>query len=205
MNYYDIETQPAKEAFNVFPYAELKGVTRVAFTGTRCAGLSAGVAGIIANSLRYTLGGTSYNVSVGDATGVDQEVVENLWSQPHDIFYVTGGDRKDFAQRSVKCLESILPADHAILLAFPNCKCPAKLDTKRRFAGRGSGTWGTVGLALAHGITVIMYIPNGSDQDKWCGPLSQYMTLLAPVADVHAEVVGSWVRLHKSQLKTLFS
>jgi|GEM_PF-3152039 hypothetical protein len=205
MNYYDINTQPAKNAFEVFPHGELKGITRIAFTGTRCAGLSAGVAGIVASSLRYTLGGTSYNVSVGDASGVDQEVIENLWSQPHDIFYVSGEERKDFAQRSVRCLASILPADNAIVLAFPNQRCPARVDTKKRFSGRGSGTWGTVGLALAHGLPVVMYIPDGTEQQKWCGPLSQHATLLASVTDVHAEVDGAWVRLQKLQPKTLFS
>jgi len=205
MNYYDINTRPAKEAFDNFPYQELRGVAKVAFTGTRCAGLSAVVAGIVASSLRYTLGGTDYSVSVGDAAGVDQEVVENLWCQPHKVFYVTGHERKDFAQRSVRCLESILPAEKAIVLAFPDKKCPTRITTQMRFSGHGSGTWGTVGLALAHGVQVIAYIPDGTHHEKWCGPLSQYTTLLSSVVDVHAEIVGSWVRLRKPQPTTLFS
>ena len=197
MDFYSIHCVPAREAFSIFPKELLREVTRVAFTGTRINGLSAGVANIVTASLRCTLSGKNYKISVGDASGVDAEVREELWQQPHEIFKVTGTERKDFAQRSVRCVQSVLPAEGAVLLAFPDKRCPAKVNTKPRFAGHGSGTWGTVGYALAHHIDVIMYVPPQVDPVKWCGPLKKYATkVTGPGTDRNTPADnGSWLKL----------
>lgn len=183
------------EAFALFPSALVAETKRIAFSGTRIPGRSARIAGLVADNLPSLLNQKEYTVSVGDARGVDQAVADNLHGQPHEIFTVQGSRRQDFAKRSIKCLESILPASNALLIAFPGDKCPPKVDAQPRFSGHGSGTWGTVGLALGHGIKVLMFLPPNISYHDWCGPLSRY----AELRD-EAEGVGAWITLSRPLL-----
>lgn len=192
---------PALSALKNLPRHLFSGVSRFAFSGTRIEGYSAQVAGFVAEEISDQLRSKTPDlvISVGDASGVDAAVRRAAHPGDLSIFRVEGTDRADFARRSVRCVQSVLPAFGSLLLAFPADACPRKVDARPRFAGHGSGTWGTVGFALGHGIRVLLFVPHREhDPLKWCGPLKPYATIL------NQNYGGTWVQLQTTVQPTLF-
>lgn len=195
MEYFSCHSPKVYHAFGQFPLNVLRHVERIAFTGSRYCTIGAGVAGRLAQHL--TTWRKPFSISVGDANGVDRAVVEALGDHDYQLFTVQGHERKHFAKRSTRCLLSALPFQGALVLAFPDSPCPAKVDMKPRFAGRGSGTWGTVGLALGHHVRVIMYVPPEQKPEVWAGPLRGRMKILVhSIKDPEntASDCGSWIQ-----------
>ncbi|MCF8245527.1 MAG: hypothetical protein K9J37_13635 [Saprospiraceae bacterium] len=97
---------------------------------------------------------------VGCAAGVDQVGRSSgLPSSRLRVFSVAGLERWQFAQRSA-ALVSALAAAGGCLVSFPGGPCPVGLApcSVWRPSG-GSGSWGSVCMALGLGVPVLLYSP----------------------------------------------
>ena len=154
------------------------GVSRWAFSGSRSVGLWSRVAGGVARRLRAA--GPAAAVSVGCASGCDQAVRSVLggWAGLA-VFQAAGSSAGALAGRSAACVRSVLPAAGGCLLAFPAGPCPAGVRAGRSFRGCGSGSWGSVGLALGLGLPVVVYVPAGVAMSGFAGPLGGRLSVVA--------------------------
>lgn len=102
---------------------------------------------------------TGVPVLVGCARGVDQ-VVREL--RPDAIvFSVERLDRAGFAARSAAFIES-LACRSGVLLSFPSGQCPIGLVPAAQWrSASGSGSWGSLALAVGLGVPVFVYLPEG--------------------------------------------
>lgn len=134
----------------------------VAFSGSRLAGSSA-----VASCRAFlpALSGFSGSVGVGCASGVDSAVRAAFPSA--SVFSVSsfavGGRvcRASFARRS-SALVSWCAASGGLLVAFPLGACPVGVRPSSSFSGRGSGSWGSVALAVGLGCSVLVVVPSGA-------------------------------------------
>jgi hypothetical protein len=94
---------------------------------------------------------------VGCASGVD-EVGRGAFPSAR-VFSAAGSEPWQFAQRSAS-LVSALALGGGCLVSFPDGPCPPGLSpcSSWRSAG-GSGSWGSVCLALGLGVPVLLYCP----------------------------------------------
>jgi len=142
----------------------------VAFSGSRVAGSSAVAS---CRALLPALSGLSVPVAVGCASGVDSAVRSAF---PHcSVFsvssFLVGGRvaRASFARRS-SALVSWCVSGGGLLVAFPLGSCPSGVRPSVSFSGRGSGTWGSVALAVS-GCSVLVVAPAGASA-SWFGSLA---------------------------------
>jgi len=97
------------------------------------------------------LGGFRGSVGVGCASGVDSLVRSAFPSA--SVFsvssFLVGGRvcRSSFALRS-SALVSWCASSGGLLVAFPLGACPVGVSVSSSFRGCGSGSWGSVALAL---------------------------------------------------------
>lgn len=134
----------------------------VAFSGSRVVGSSAWVS---CRSFLPVLGGFSGSVAVGCASGVDALVRSAFASAC--VFsvssFLVGGRvaRASFARRSAALVGSCASSG-GLLVAFPLGACPVGVRPSASFSGCGSGSWGSVALAVGLGCSVLVVVPLGS-------------------------------------------
>lgn len=129
----------------------------VAFSGSRAP--SSLVAAACSEFCSSLLGvGFSGAVSVGCAAGIDALVRAAFPSA--SVFSAAAFPASSFAgalaRRSAACVASA-----ACLVAFPASVVPPAgvCWSGARFCGAGSGTWGSVGLAVGLGLPVLVFLP----------------------------------------------
>lgn len=143
----------------------------VAFSGSRASGSSASVS---AGAFLPVLGGFSGVVGVGCASGVDS-LVRSAFPSAR-VFsvssFLVGGrvSRASFALRS-SALVSWCVSGGGLLVAFPLGACPVGVAVSSSFRGCGSGSWGSVALALGLGGSVLVVSP-ASVSSAWFGSLA---------------------------------
>jgi len=143
----------------------------VAFSGSRVGSSSASVS---CRAFLPVLGGFSGSVGVGCACGVDS-VVRSAFPSA-SVFRVSsfavGGrvSRASFALRS-SALVSWCASRGGLLVAFPLGACPVGVAVSSSFRGCGSGSWGSVALALGLGCSVLVVSPVGVGS-AWFGALA---------------------------------
>jgi len=151
----------------------------VAFSGSRVGSYSASAS---CRAFLPVLGGLSASVGVGCACGVDSVVRSAFPSAV--VFrvssFLVGGrvTRASFALRS-SALVSWCASRSGLLVAFPLGACPSGVAVSSSFRGCGSGTWGSVALALglrqaqpsSLGCSVLVVSPAGVGS-AWFGSLA---------------------------------
>lgn len=143
----------------------------VAFSGSRV-GSSSAVASC--RSFLPVLGGFSGAVGVGCASGVDASVRSFFPSA--SVFSVSsfpvGGrvSRASFALRS-SALVQWCASSGGLLVAFPLGACPSGVAVSSSFRGCGSGSWGSVALAVGLACSVLVVSPAGVGS-AWFGALA---------------------------------
>jgi hypothetical protein len=142
----------------------------VAFSGSRVGGSPAFVS---CRAFLPVLGGFRGSVGVGCALGVDSLVRSAF---PYcSVFsvssFLVGGrvSRASFALRS-SALVSWCASGSGLLVAFPLGACPSGVRVSSSFRGCGSGSWGSVALALGLGCSVLVVSP-ASVSSAWFGAL----------------------------------
>lgn len=131
----------------------------VGISGARCPSpqLAASASGFVA---ALAAGAWQGVLAVGCADGID--AIGRDCPLPPDrlaVFSAQGGMAWQLAARS-SCLVSFLARSGGCLACFPGTACPPKLlpCASWRPAG-GSGTWGTLCLALGTGVPVLLFFP----------------------------------------------
>ena len=133
----------------------------VAFSGSRVSGSSASVS---CGAFLPVLASFSGSVAVGCALGVDQCVRSAFASA--SVFsvssFLVGGRvcRASFARRS-SALVQWCASSGGLLVAFPLGACPSAVSPSVSFGGCGSGSWGSVALAVGLGCPVLVVVPSG--------------------------------------------
>ena len=126
----------------------------VGFSGSRLGGSSAVRS---ASAFLPLLSSFSGSVGVGCACGVDQAVRAAFPSAL--VFRVQPPvSRAAFAARSARLVRWVASGS-GLLVAFPLGTAPARLVPSVSFCGFGSGTWGSVALALGLGCSVLVVLP----------------------------------------------
>jgi Predicted Rossmann fold nucleotide-binding protein involved in DNA uptake len=145
----------------------------VAFSGSRLSGSSAAAS---CRAFLPLLSGFGGSVGVGCASGVDS-VVRSAFPSA-SVFRVSsfavGGrvSRASFALRS-SALVSWCASSGGLLVAFPLGACPSGVAVSASFRGCGSGSWGSVALALGLGCSVLVVSPPvGGVGAAWFGALA---------------------------------
>ena len=159
----------------VFAMVSLSSFVRsfpsVAFSGSRVVGSSASVS---CGAFLPVLAGFSGSVAVGCALGVDSLVRSAFPSA--SVFrvgsFAVGGrvSRSSFALRS-SALVSWCASSGGLLVAFPLGACPSGVRVSSSFGGCGSGSWGSVALAVGLGCSVLVVSPVGVSS-AWFGALA---------------------------------
>ena len=144
----------------------------VAFSGSRVVGSSAWVS---CGAFLPVLGSFSGSVAVGCASGVDSLVrcafpFVSVFSVSS---FLVGGRvcRASFARRS-SALVSWCASSGGLLVAFPLGACPPAVRVSSSFSGCGSGSWGSVALAVGLGCCVLVVSPVGGVGSSWFGALA---------------------------------
>lgn len=143
----------------------------VAFSGSRVGSSSASVS---CRAFLPVLGGLSASVGVGCACGVDS-IVRSAFPSA-SVFrvssFLVGGrvSRASFALRS-SALVSWCASRGGLLVAFPLGACPVGVAVSSSFRGCGSGSWGSVALALGLGCSVLVVSSVGVGS-AWFGALA---------------------------------
>lgn len=148
----------------------------VAFSGSRVAGSSASVS---CGAFLPVLGSFSGLVAVGCASGVDSLVRCAFHRRGGlSVFsvqqFAVGGRvcRASFARRS-SALVSWCVSSGGLLVAFPLGACPSAVAPSASFSGCGSGSWGSVALAVGLGCSVLVVLPSSAS-------VSSFSPALAP-------------------------
>lgn len=96
---------------------------------------------------------------LGDATGVDAVVRRYLEGVglPVKLYRSEGKQLWQLAQRSKRMVDECWKLGNAKLIAFPNKPCPTGVKPGKNFAGKGSGTWGTIAYAKHLGMAIELF------------------------------------------------
>ncbi|NJO85299.1 MAG: hypothetical protein HC818_00040 [Synechococcaceae cyanobacterium RM1_1_27] len=98
---------------------------------------------------------------IGDAAGVDSEAWDEAvaradWRIRYAVNPALPGKAR-FAERSTRLVKALAAAG-GTLHAWPNKPCPPELKPGKSWGkASGSGTWGTVALAVGLGVKVEMH------------------------------------------------
>lgn len=126
----------------------------VGFSGSRRAGSQAVIS---ASRFLHKVWRYSGHTGVGCAKGVDS--VFRSAFPASQVFHVQPPiTRMAFAVRSTKLVYWVT-INRGLLIAFPAGVAPSALQPGRNFAGHGSGTWGSVALALGLSVPVMLVLP----------------------------------------------
>jgi len=176
------------------PLSVAGGASRIAFTGSRApSGASLSVCSQVAGLLWAHMP-VGARVGVGCCSGIDQAVRHQvpgvvLFSVARPVVH-----RGAFVVRSIRLVRWLCRGAGAVLFAFPSHGCPSGVVAGSSWAGCGSGTWGTVALALGSGARVVVFVPRGAVGSSaglaaFVGPLWGRCVL------VHHSFHGYWVFL----------
>lgn len=149
----------------------------VAFSGSRLPGSPAAAS---CRAFLPSVASFSGAVGVGCASGVDSLVRSAFPSA--SVFrvssFLVGGrlSRASFALRS-SALVSWCASRGGLLVAFPLGACPVGVAVSSSFRGCGSGSWGSVALALGLGCSVLVVSP-ASVGSAWFGALASSFRLV---------------------------
>lgn len=145
----------------------------VAFSGSRRSGASAFHS---CRAFLPSVASVSAPVGVGCASGIDSLVRSAFPSA--SVFsvqqFAVGGRvcRASFARRS-SALVQWCASHSGLLVAFPLGACPSGVRASTSFRGCGSGTWGSVALAVGLGASVLVVSP-ASVGSAWFGSLASH-------------------------------
>jgi len=121
----------------------VRSFSSVAFSGSRRSG---SVAASSCEAFLPALASYSGSVGVGCASGVDALIRSAFPSA--SVFRVQRPlSRAAFAARSARMVHWVASGS-GLLIAFPLGGCPSAVRPSASFHGYGSGTWGSVALAL---------------------------------------------------------
>jgi hypothetical protein len=150
----------------------LHSLSSIGFSGSR----SPSRAAVLALEELLTLVPSHCRVSVGCARGIDSLVRAYFRSSPSLLVFSVasgrfGSGRSAFARRSVACVRSVAKGDRGVLVALPSSpSCPGGVVPSRYWrSASGSGTWGSVALALGTGRRVLLWLPSGTLPPCWSG------------------------------------
>jgi hypothetical protein len=104
----------------------------------------------------------SGRVFVGCADGVDAVVRSSFSPASLSVFSVSKSEASRlggsaFAARSARLVQSVAES-HGVLVACPLGACPDGVEPSRSFRGFGSGSWGSVALAVGLGCPVLVIV-----------------------------------------------
>lgn len=110
--------------------------------------------------------GTEWHI--GDAAGVDEVARNWVINGTVKTYEVMGGEKWHYAERSTRMVKAIAAAG-GTLHAWVNKPAPQALKPAKSWGkANGSGTWGTVALALGLGVTVeIHWLVDGLEAPDW--------------------------------------
>jgi hypothetical protein len=106
-------------------------------------------------------------ICVGCANGVDNLVINNF--PQAKVFKATDYQthiKAALAARSTACVKAVPSSAQGLIVAIPSGACPKEVKPSRSFAGHGSGTWGTIALAIGLEKRVCVF---SSNPPKWVG------------------------------------
>lgn len=133
----------------------LASAPSVAFSGSRH---SSSAAAASCRAFLRSLPPLSCPVAVGCASGIDR-LIRCAFS-PVAVFRVFPPlSRYSFIQRSTR-LVRWCTSGGGVLVAFPSGSCPSAVSPSPHFRGCGSGTWGSVALALGLRCSVLVVLPS---------------------------------------------
>lgn len=124
----------------------------------------------VCDQVRRDLESAAVPLLVGDARGVDLVFASVPGAQ---VFKASGRYPSALVQRSTKLVKAIAAAG-GCLLAFPAAGCPAQVRPSRRFEGYGSGSWGTIALAIFYRVPVLVYWPDFTTQMYTPAPYTRH-------------------------------
>ena len=132
----------------------------VGFTGSR--NLSPVYGALVAAVVSH-YAAAGHSLAVGCAAGADQLVRQVA---PHaQVFQAAayaGLPVARLAQRSAAMVRAVQQAGPgSLLVGFAGSPCPPACRPRSSFQGHGSGTWGTLALAVGVGLPVVVW---------WCQP-----------------------------------
>ena len=130
--------------------------SRVAFSGSRVSGSSAFIS---CRAFLPLVSGFSGSVGVGCASGIDS-LVRSAYPSASVFRVQPPVSRASFALRSARMVGWVARGSGGgLLVAFPLGACPPAVVVSSTFGGRGSGTWGSVALAVGLGASVLVVLP----------------------------------------------
>jgi hypothetical protein len=108
---------------------------------------------------------------VGDAAGVDAIACDVATRAPRVklvLYEIRSRERWAYAERSTRMVKG-LAAEGGTLHAWVNKPCPPGLSKSKTWKGAsGSGTWGTVALAVGHGLKVeLHWLTEPQEEPDW--------------------------------------
>jgi hypothetical protein len=108
------------------------------------------------------------SVLVGCATGVDACVRAAVRARPLSlsVFQASFRSRTGLAQRSARLVRAVW-AQAGCLLVCPAGSCPVQVQPSRSFRGYGSGSWGSLALAVGLGCSCCLVLPSGVAAPGW--------------------------------------
>lgn len=135
----------------------ISSFSAVGFSGSRLGG---SLSVLSAQAFLPLVSGYTGSVGVGCAWGVDA-AVRSAFSSAVVFRVAAPVTRASFALRSSKLVHWVAAAS-GLLIAFPLGAAPSQLRPCVSFAGHGSGTWGSVALALGLGVQVLVVLPSST-------------------------------------------
>lgn len=154
----------------------------VGFSGSRSPG---GPAVIAATLFCRAFAFPSGRIAVGCASGVDQAVRSAF--PGCRVFRAQSSLPWALAARSSKLVRQLY-ASGGCLVAFPGQPCPSAVRASPSFGGSGSGTWGSVALAVGLGVPCAVFVPLSVSRSGFPSPSS----LAARFRCVGGPQSGSW-------------
>ena len=120
---------------------------------------------------------------VGDAKGVDALAFGIAVNSQKKISYYEKNNnlppRARGAERSTRMVKDLASAG-GTLHAWPNKQAPEKLRPARSWPknAQGSGTWGTIALAVGLGLTVVLHPLEEFEPPTWINQNETQLTLI---------------------------
>ena len=111
-------------------------------------------------------------VCVGCAAGLDEQV--RRWVGDNaglKVFWASEYPGINYAQKLANRsagLVQFIHANNGCLIAFPMKACPDGIVPCQTWrSAKGSGTWGTIALAVGLGLPTMLWLPDGIDAPDW--------------------------------------
>ncbi len=103
--------------------------------------------------------------AVGDARGIDDAIRR---SRITTVFNSKSFSPQHLVARSIDLINHLC-ANNGCLIAFPGQTAHHQTRPVKKWAGYGSGTWGTIAYAAGYGLPVFIYLDDETAPD-WLTP-----------------------------------